>query len=263
MSSTLNLHAGGHVCTKEELALYVPPPPTATWYPHSHVETINLVETILDSFGYRIAKQRLAIDKAGARFFSTIDLESEVVPGLTLAVGVRNSYDMSYPFGMVGGSRTFVCSNLSFSGDLINVRSKHTKNGRARFERHTQDAIGRLEDFRKIEARKIETYKETEIDDRTASAILFQSFLRDVVSNRILKAIWKEWEEPSHDFGPCNLFRLMQAFTTCLRDRSDKQPVAFSRQTIRLHALLGEFASKIGFDTPDLVGTAIEVPPKG
>lgn len=164
MSGTLNLHAGGHVCTRSELASYEPPPETATYRPISHIKTLVLVEELLSRCGYRIQTERLAVDRRGARFFSVIDVDSEIVEGITLAIGLRSSYDMSYPFGLVGGSRTFVCSNLAFSADLINVRSKHTKNGLSRFERATFDAIAGLDQYREIERKRFETYRQVEID---------------------------------------------------------------------------------------------------
>lgn len=238
MSGTLNLHAGGHVCTRSELASYEPPPETATYRPISHIKTLVLVEELLSRCGYRIQTERLAVDRRGARFFSVIDVDSEIVEGITLAIGLRSSYDMSYPFGLVGGSRTFVCSNLAFSADLINVRSKHTKNGLSRFERATFDAIAGLDQYREIERKRFETYRQVEIDDRDASHLLLTAYREDVVSHRYLRRIWDHWTEPKHDFGPKSLFRLFQAFTSAVTDRVKSNPIAFSRQTIRLHELL-------------------------
>jgi len=63
----MNLHAGGHVVTRSELALYEAPPPTATWRPTSHSDTHDLVTTTLEQAGYRIEAERLAVHKDGAR----------------------------------------------------------------------------------------------------------------------------------------------------------------------------------------------------
>jgi hypothetical protein len=250
VKSVLNLHSGGHVVTRQQLAAYEAPPPTETWKPHSHIGTLQLVEKTLAEAGYRIAEQRLAVHMDGKRFFSVMDLETPIVPGLTLAIGLRNSYDKSFPYGLVGGSRTFVCSNLSFSGTLINVRRKHSKNGQIRFQEATALAISNLAQFRQIEQQRIEFYQTTPLDPANASHLILQAYRRDIISSRLLDRVIHEYEEPSHDFGPPTLYRLMQAFTTVLTERVNTAPQVFAAQTIALTGLLG---NPPGFDSPELI----------
>jgi hypothetical protein len=57
-----------------------------------------------------------------ARFFATLDLENEVCDGVRLAVGIRNSFDKSFPIGFCCGERVMVCDNLSFGSEVI-IRS--------------------------------------------------------------------------------------------------------------------------------------------
>jgi hypothetical protein len=45
----------------------------------------------------------LAVTPDDARFFGTLQLRSEIVPGVGLAVGVRNSIDRSLPIGFCCG----------------------------------------------------------------------------------------------------------------------------------------------------------------
>ncbi len=63
-----------------------------------------------------------------------------------------------------------------------------------------------------------------------------------------MKPVWDAWAEPQHDFGPPSVFRLFQAFTAVLTDRVNRQPTAFSAQTIRLHGLLDGLISPRGGD---------------
>jgi hypothetical protein len=235
----LNLHSGGHVVTRDQLAEYEPPAPTETWKPHSHIGTLQLVEATLGEAGYRIAEQRLAVHMDGKRFFSIMDLDTPVVPGLTLAIGVRNSYDKSFPYGLVGGTRTFVCSNLSFSGDLINVRRKHSKFGEVRFREATALAISDLTQFRQIEQSRIEFYQQTPLEPRDASHLILQAYRREIISHRTLPRVIQAYENPAHDFGPPTLYRLLQAFTTVLTERVNTAPQVFASQTIALTGLLG------------------------
>jgi hypothetical protein len=250
VKGTLNLHSGGHIVTREQLAEYEPPPATDTWHPTSHIGTLYRVEETLHAAGYHITDSRLAVHKNGARFFSVLDLATPIVPGLTLAIGLRNSYDKVFPYGLVGGSRTFVCSNLSFSGDLINIRRKHTKNGQLRFQEATSLAIQNLTQFRQIEQQRIEFYQQTPLEPRDASHLILQAYRRDIISHRALPRILAAYEEPQHDFGPPTLYRLLQAFTTVLTERVNTAPQVFAAQTIALTGLLG---NPPGFDSPELI----------
>ena len=50
---------------------------------------------------------KLAVSADRARFFGTIDLQTPVAAGVSLAVGIRNSTDKSLPIGFVGAYTTF------------------------------------------------------------------------------------------------------------------------------------------------------------
>jgi len=76
------------------------------------------VEEKLKEGGFRIDRERLALSRNDARFFGTLDLQSAVAPGVTLAVGVRNSLDKSLPIGFAAGARVMVCDNLAFRSEI-------------------------------------------------------------------------------------------------------------------------------------------------
>src|SRR4051812_22884309 len=70
----------------------------------------------------------IRLSRGDARLFATVDLGSPLATGVTLAVGIRNSFDKSLPLGFVAGNRVFVCDNLAFRSDL-SVKRKHTRFG--------------------------------------------------------------------------------------------------------------------------------------
>src|SRR4029079_3093952 len=97
----------------------------------------------LGEAGYQVERTKLGVSHDGQRFFGTLDLVAPLATGVTLAVGLRNSVDKSFPMGFCAGSRVFVCDNLAFRSDLL-VRRKHTTNGQARFSNDIAAAVGSL-----------------------------------------------------------------------------------------------------------------------
>src|SRR5208282_2491060 len=134
VSSNLVLHRGARPVTADELKEYRAPQPEGRWFPVAHSRVLETVTATLQDSGYEIRNTRLGLSREGARFFGTLDLGTSVASGVTLAVGVRNSVDKSFPLGFAAGSRVFVCDNLAFRSELL-VRRKHTVNGERNFVR--------------------------------------------------------------------------------------------------------------------------------
>jgi hypothetical protein len=109
-SSNLMLHCGGKLVTPEELQQFKAPPPEGRWHPVSHGQVRDRVRETLAAAGYQVQKEQLALARDGKRFFGVLDLTTPVADGkVTLAVGIRNSVDKSFPLGFCAGSRVFCC----------------------------------------------------------------------------------------------------------------------------------------------------------
>lgn len=108
-STALCLHRGAQEVSRDVLATHDAPPPTESWFPLKHSQVLDKVGTTLEASGYRVTRERLALGRDGHRFFGVLDLDSPLVPGVSLAVGVRNSTDKSFPLGFCAGNRVFVC----------------------------------------------------------------------------------------------------------------------------------------------------------
>jgi hypothetical protein len=108
-SSTLMLHCGARRVSRDELAAVPTPAPTATWFPVPHLSVLDTTIERLAEAGYRVRKTDLALNREGRQFFGTLDLDTPLVNGVTLAVGIRNSCDKSFPLGFAAGNRVFVC----------------------------------------------------------------------------------------------------------------------------------------------------------
>src|SRR5436309_1851129 len=143
-TSTLVLHCGGQEVTVEDLRAVRVPERTRTWAPVSHLRVLETALGSLKDCSYQVQRTRLALAKDGARFFATLDLTDPLVTGVTLAVGLRNSLDKTFPMGFCAGSRVFCCDNLCFRADLL-IRRKHSPNGAARFADDIARAVMNLQ----------------------------------------------------------------------------------------------------------------------
>jgi hypothetical protein len=237
-SATLNLHCGGHLVSYDELASVKAPPPSGRWFPLSHAQVLNRVKDTLAESGYRVVREQLALARHDARFFGTLDLDHTLATGVTLAVGIRNSIDRSYPIGFCGGSRVFVCSNLAFRSELL-VKAKHTRYGEQRFAHAIATAVQSLGSFQQAEAERIQRMRNVTVKDDLADALILRSFEKGIVSIPYLPKIIREWRRPTFaDFQERTLWSLYNCFTTALGGRAATQPALFAVQTMRLSALL-------------------------
>ena len=237
-SSSLVLHAGGKLVTFDELREYRAPPPEGRWHPISHDAVLGTVKETLGEAGYEVRSEKLALNGRGTRFFGTLDLATPIATGVSLAVGIRNSTDKSFPLGFCGGSRVFVCDNLAFRADLL-VKRKHTVNGARNFQAAIAQAVISIGEFKEMEAVRIKKMMERELSTDRADSLILRSYEIGIVNALQLPMVVKEWRDPSfEEFQPRTAWSLFNAFTSVLRNRATLQPAKYAVQTIRLNAML-------------------------
>jgi hypothetical protein len=237
-SSQLVLHRGGRLVEYDELAAVKAPPPEGRWYPLSHVRVLDAATSTLKEAGYEVKGRKLGLSKDNAQFFGTLDLATPLATGVSLAVGVRNSINRTFPIGLIGGSRTFVCDNLAFRSDLMMVKRKHTLHGERRFNADIAQAVMNLGTFKDAEAQRIGRLMELELAPEVADSLMLRALQKGVINTHQILKVVHEWHQPSFDeFGPRTGWSLFNAFTRVLADRSVSNPQEFSLQTMRLHSL--------------------------
>lgn len=246
MPAELVLHAGGKEVSYEDLARVDLPTSTKTWVPIKHTTVLDTAVTTLAEAGYAVVQRRLALSKSGSRFFGVLDLATELTTDgtVTLAVGIRSSYDKTYPLGFCAGARVFVCDNLAFRSDLM-VKRKHTVNGAAHFSSAIASAVMQLGSFKETESRRIAVMQETPMTDERAESLMLRACLtKGIIAQRQLPVVYKEWREPRHEaFQPRNGWSLLNAFTSALHGLQARNPADLARRTMRLHALLSSLAT--------------------
>ena len=236
--SNLVLHAGGKLVTLDQLREYRAPPPEGRWHPIAHDTVLDTVKETLGEAGYEVKREKLALNERGTRFFGTLDLATPIATGVSLAVGIRNSTDKSFPLGFCGGSHVFVCDNLAFRADLL-VKRKHTVNGARNFQAAIAQAVISLGEFKEMEAVRVKNMQERELSPDRADSLILRSYEKGIISALQLPLVLKEWREPSfEDFQPRTAWSLCNAFTSVLRARATSQPSRYAVQTIRLSSML-------------------------
>src|SRR5580704_2601789 len=162
--------------TRQELALVPSPLSTAT---HQVVPHIDIVQSLEEALGFRhiaIINEEYAVTKDGKNFFGVMTLD-QGMDGASFALGVRNSHSKQFRLSIVVGLRIFVCSNLSFPGDVNILIAKHSKN----FSLKNAISIGIDEAQRGFEPMQIQVsaWKETQVTDDFARLTIFHAFIED------------------------------------------------------------------------------------
>ncbi|OAI40706.1 hypothetical protein AYO40_04430 [Planctomycetaceae bacterium SCGC AG-212-D15] len=244
MSTSLILHRGAREVAQKELDSVRVPPATATWFPIPHAQVLSSTVNTLSQAGFQVTRQRLALSKDDAQFFATLDLQTALASGVTLAVGIRNSIDRSLPIGFCAGHRTFICDNLAFSSEIV-VARKHTRFGAERFNAAICKAVQTLDAYRETEGARIKKFQQIELSADAADALLLRAYEHDIISTPLLPRIIQEWRQPTfEEFQPRTLWSLMNSFTTVLADRQKSNPQQFAALTIKLHDFFQSATSK-------------------
>jgi hypothetical protein len=183
----------------------------------------------------------LSID--GNRYFGLLELQNGFHSDYALMVGLRNSHDKAFAAGLACGAQVFVCSNLSFSGDVV-IGRKHTVNILDDLPVLIDDAVERICDLADRQKERFDAYKNHEMENSKADALLIEMLRRRILTGSQIPKVLKEWDEPSHQefAGSRNCWRMFNAVTEVIRPRSQNQMVNLSARTRALHGLLDEVA---------------------
>lgn len=238
MSANLMLHCGAREVSREDLAGIPVPAPSRRWVPIGHAQVAETVTTALAECGFTVTRERYGLSRGERRLFGTLDIALPIAEQVTLAVGVRNSIDQSFPLGFCAGARVFVCDNLSFSAELM-VRRLHTLNGHVRFLDDIVQCVAKLEAFRQAESLRIERMKEAVLSDVEADSLMLRAYERSLISPRLLPKLIQTWREPTYgEFAARTRWSLFNACTEVLGGMHGTNPQRHAQATMRLQALM-------------------------
>ena len=254
IQSNLVLHRGAREVDVEELDRVSCPPPTETWFPIKHSVVLDRVCETMTGAGFGIEAMQLSLARDNQRFFGTFRLKTKVSDEVSLAVGIRNSTDKSFPIGLCMGTRCFVCDNLAFSSEVVIAR-RHTRFGEVRFNEAVSNAVLGLHDYQIATQQRITQLQAWELQPLEADSLLLRSFETGIVSSRLLPAVIAAWRKPEHvEFQPRTGWSLLNAFTGVLKDRQKSSPQEAALQTIQLQRLLNPPPDVIDVDSTAIAG---------
>jgi hypothetical protein len=238
MSNQLILHCGAREIQRDDLQGIEAPPPTETWYPVKHAVVLDAVTETLAGAGFAVARSWLSVAHENQRFFGVLDLDSQIVEGVHLAVGIRNSNDKSFPLGFCCGSRTFVCDNLAFDSEVV-ISKRHTRHGSFRYSEGIATAVAGLTQYRSGEAQRIEELRARRLSKDRANSVLLQAYERGIVGARLLPDLIQEWREPRHEaFRPRTAYSLLNCYTEIVKPRFQSQPQRSVYEMMQFQRLL-------------------------
>lgn len=215
----LIIHRGAKRLDRTELAKIEAPEGTGTWTPVKHSELVGDLESTLSEFKIQIVKEELAVARNGNFFFATLDLKQTIEHSeYTSCMGLRASNNKRIGIHVAVGARIFVCDNLSFSGDLIALRRKHT--GQLRVKDELKKAVEIFAEKFQAFSTEIKLQKQIKITDLEAKGLIFDVFAeKKLMPIRLIHSVAEQWLEPSFsEFKDRTLWSLNNAFTYAAKE---------------------------------------------
>ncbi len=235
---SLLVHRGGHIVTRDDLALVPVPEATESYLPVPHNHLADTLSTIGQDIlkGFDLHKEQYALAREGSQMFGVHVFKSANTE-LGLSIGFRNSYDKSMAIGIAIGAEVFVCDNLALTGD-ITIMKKHTLNVWQGLEDAAIATLYRSQkNFEKIIADS-ETLKGRVLDNREAFKMIGLLFGHGILTPRQLPVVKNEWLKPAHpEFQLRNSWSFYNACTESLKSCP---PIMIMEKHIQLHAMLTE-----------------------
>ncbi|OFV84717.1 MAG: hypothetical protein A2W26_13650 [Acidobacteria bacterium RBG_16_64_8] len=235
MSGTLVVHRRGWEATKADLASVPVPEPTESYHPVPYGRFVEEVELHVPRFGLKVQSEAFALAREGAQMFGVLTCTNgHGADDYALAIGLRSSYDRSLALSCCSGSRTFVCDNLAFSGEVTMSR-KHT----VHVFRDLPDLIYRMlsqvSSMRERIDGEIAAMKVCELPPAHAHHLMVEAIRANVLPASRLPKVLEAWEEPRHqEFAPRTAWSLFNAFTELQKGGSPRLQMEGS---LRLTAL--------------------------
>jgi hypothetical protein len=190
------------------------------------------------SGGLQIVNEAHAVWNDGQRYFGLLEVQNGRAPtDYGLVIGLRNSHDKSFPAAIGLGSGVFVCDNLAFSAE-VTIARRHTRFIVRDLPRVVSTAVGRLADMRGQQDHRIETYQQSELDDRAAHDLVIRAVDASALPVTQVPSVLAEWRRPSYpEFAAAGktAWRLFNAFTETWKGR---QLAALPRRSQALHGLM-------------------------
>ncbi len=211
----LLLQSGAQVISRADLFGVLTPNGTKTFYPIPHRNLLLETQRQLRDAGFILKGETHAITHGGSRYFGVLEvtIPSRKEQAFSWVVGLRNAHDKSASAGLVIGSKITICTNLCMSGE-IKLSRKHTRHIVRDLTELTALAVGKLGDkFRDLD-RRVASYKQHYLSDRSAHDLIIRAVDSQAITASQVPAVLSEYRKPQYqEFMPRNCYSLFNAVT--------------------------------------------------
>lgn len=252
----LSLGTGGTAVEREQVQAVEVPDRTASYCPIPHDALIRTVEDTLGDLNMEVVESAHGLSHEGKRYFGMMEVapmrgfpipssDGGVIPHTEVVskdyntvIGLRNSHDKIISAGAACGSGVFVCDNLCFSGE-VKLARKHTPNI---LNELPALVLQMIESVLGVQAplmnRRIDTYRETELNDVQAHDTMIRAVKAGALIPNRLKTAITEWDTPRHaEFTDKTGWRLFNSFTEAMKGSSPHQLID---RTMKIHDVMDE-----------------------
>lgn len=134
--------------------------------PIDHHELVDIAKRQLTDNGFTIEQEEHGLSEEGMNCFSGFSIRKSDFDNTDreLVFGLRNSHIQRFASSVAVGSSMLVCENLCFSSD-ITLSRKHTNHIMRELPTIMNKAIQSIQQTWDNEGKRIETYKNTEVNE--------------------------------------------------------------------------------------------------
>jgi hypothetical protein len=253
----LNLHVcAGEASDFSDVQAVKTPEAQDNWQPVAHDRLIEDFRSAIDNNdSLEIVQEHHTLHRYGQRYFGLFQVKGisrKHGDEVGTVFGLRNSHDKSSRAMICAGDAPFVCTNMIFNNEIVLGR-RHTTHIFRDLPSLLSRAIGELCESWNSSEKRIDSYKATELDDRTAHDLIIRGFRAGACSKTQVTDIVNQWHSPEHDeFSGRDLWSLSNAFTNVYRGNLTNT----AKRSASLHSVLDTYANAMQVKHGELVVNA-------
>ena len=210
VKAQLMAHIDSTQIPRAQLRALPQPQATATFKPVHHADLVDALEERLDQHGMSIRKAEFAVSHDAAKLFATYRLAFQENDEYGAALGLRTANNRTMSIQIAVGANVFVCDNMSFKGDMIALRRKHTS--RLNIERELDGAINRYSENIGRLYSGIEKLRQIPLRTRDAEHMIFSCFDRELLPVRLFHPVIESYRMLKKE-GVVSQWQLHNCFT--------------------------------------------------
>ena len=241
---------------KETLLSAVLPEETRSYKPVSHKQLIDLTLESIHQAGFSLDEAHYTSARDGNVANGRFSIKNIADEEMQLQIGWQNSYDKSLSLKFAIGTKIFICSNGSVSGDFGAFKKKHVGEIQSFAPQAITEYIKQSgEAFTRMQAER-ETMKEIEISDQVRAELIGRMFVeKQFIKSTQLNIIMSELKNPTHDYNSKNSLWELYNFTTFAL--KETHPSIWMNNHIDAHSFFVENSNIISPPSKEIILTPI------